>query len=626
MSGRGLLRIALAQINTTVGDLSGNRTLIEEAYRKAVCAGATLIVFPELALTGYPPEDLLLKPSFLEDTRAALDALAPRVTRGIALVGFADTTPEGPRNAAALLTCGRIHGIYHKCTLPNYGVFDEKRYFVPGRRCPVYVVGPWRIAVNICEDVWVEGRVPALQARAGQANLMVNLSASPYHAGKGRTRERLITRRARELGLPVLQTNLVGGQDELVFDGQSLAADATGRLIARAPQLTPHLLLVDLAPPEPPGTRGIASASAADLTSGPAPQDAAPGDRSAGAAPPVMAAPEAPLELEEIWLIDAAAELRTLDPIADSAPPHAAADETGWISINRIWPELEPEAEVYRALTVGLADYTRKNGFRGVVIGLSGGIDSALTAAIAADALGCAAVVGISMPSAYSSEATRSDARQLAGNLGIAFHEIPIGGIIAATLHELAPLFSGRAPDVTEENIQARIRGMLLMAFSNKFGHLVLATGNKSEVAVGYCTLYGDMAGGFSVLKDIPKTQVYRLALWRNTQSPDSPPIPAETLTRAPSAELRPGQKDTDSLPPYEVLDPVIKAIVEDDAAPRDIIAAGFDSAIVARIFAMIQGNEYKRRQAAPGIKITPRAFGRDRRYPLTNRYRPRVT
>ncbi|MFH1143878.1 MAG: NAD+ synthase [Candidatus Eisenbacteria bacterium] len=576
MSGDGIIRVALAQINTTVGDLQGNRERVLCAWREATAAGASLCVFPELTLTGYPPEDLLLKPSFLDDSRGALEALAPAIDRGLALVGFADPGPAAPRNAAALIGGGAIRGIYHKCTLPNYGVFDEKRYFQAGRRCPVYEIGPLRLAVNICEDIWVEGGVPLLQAAAGGANLMVNLSASPYHARKGRVREELVTVLARRLGLPVLQTNLVGGQDELVFDGQSVAAAADGTVIGRAVQFAEQVLLIDV-PLAAATRRDEASASGEGLI------------------------------LERIAL----AELAGPPEPPRTALPHPA-----------IHPELGEEEEVYRALLLGLSDYVRKNGFRGVVIGLSGGIDSALTAVIAADALGPRAVVALSMPSEYSSHETRADARRTAANLGIEFHEIPIDGLFRRAREDLTPVFRGAPADVTEENLQARIRGMLLMAFSNKFGHLVLATGNKSEVAVGYCTLYGDMVGGFSVLKDVLKTQVYRLARWRNGRDP-SPPIPETTIARVPSAELRPDQRDTDTLPPYEVLDPIVKALVEEDAAPRDLRAAGYDAEVIERVFRMIQGNEYKRRQAAPGIKITPRAFGRDRRYPLTNRYRP---
>jgi NAD+ synthase (glutamine-hydrolysing) len=595
------LRIALAQVNTTVGDLQGNRTLIERAYQRAIDAGAALVLFPELTLTGYPPEDLLLKPSFLDDTQAALAALAPRVTRGLILVGYAAPTPEGLRNAAALIGEGRVLDVYHKCALPNYGVFDEQRYFVAGRRAPVYVCGPWRIAVNICEDLWAEGGAPLVQAREGGANLMLNLSASPYHARKGRVREELIRYRARQLGIPILQTNLIGGQDELVFDGQSLGADAEGVLLARARPFEPQLLLVDLPAP----------ASKAPVADGRGSSARIAGDPLAGEPPPELGRHESPLDPASLTLAEVPLPATLLFACAGPEAAPAVCDE------------LEAEAEIYRALTLGLADYVHKNGARGAVIGLSGGIDSALTAVIAVDSLGPDAVVGISMPSAYTSEGTLGDARLLAENLGIAFHEIGIGEIFETTLAELRPALRDAPPDVTEENIQARIRGMLLMAYSNKFGHLVLATGNKSEVAVGYCTLYGDMAGGFSVLKDVFKTQVYQLARWRNALTPQAPPIPETTITRPPSAELRPDQRDTDSLPPYEILDPILRALVEQDASPRELRARGFDARIVQRVFGMIQGNEYKRRQATPGIKITPRAFGRDRRYPLTNRYRP---
>jgi len=613
MATPGFLRIVLAQINTTVGDLAGNRRRMRAAYRAARDAGAQLIVFPELALTGYPPEDLLLRPSFVEDTRAALEALAPEFDAGAALVGTIERGPDGLQNAAALIAAGEVRDVYAKCTLPNYGVFDEKRYFVPGRRCPVYQLGPWRIAVTICEDIWVTGGVARVQAAHGGANLLCNLSASPYHARKGQVREELIRFRARELRLPIVQTNLVGGQDELVFDGQSLAVTAEGALVARGAQFREQLLMLELpapgtTPPAVPPHKPPAESALLEL-----------GQREA-------APPEASLELAVIagdraWL---SATRRSRAP---RPTPGVAPAPPGWpISppAAAVAAEIASEAEeIYRALTLGLHDYVRKNGAGGAVIGLSGGIDSALTAAIAVDALGADRVVGISMPSVYSSPETRGDARQTADNLGIAFHELAIQSLFEHLLEELRPLLADRPPDVTEENLQARIRGMILMAFSNKFGHLVLATGNKSEVAVGYCTLYGDMVGGFSVLKDVLKTQVYRLAAWRNAQAPDRPPIPPTTLTRPPSAELRAGQRDTDALPPYETLDPLVRAFVERDAAPRDLRAQGLPAGAVAEVFALIQGNEYKRRQAAPGIKITPRAFGRDRRYPLTNRYRP---
>lgn len=626
------LRIALAQVDTTVGDFPGNVERIVTAWKLASAAGAAITLFPELTLTGYPPEDLLLKPSFLDDSQRFLERLAGRITKGIVLVGFANGSPSGPHNAAALIAGGRVRDVYHKCTLPNYGVFDEKRYFRPGRRCPVYAIGPWRIAVNICEDLWARDGVPAMQAQAGAANLMLNLSASPYHARKGRSRERLVVMRARRLGLPVLQTNLVGGQDELLFDGQSLAADASGRLIARARAFTEQVLLVDI-------DRAAARDAAESHPAADQPQDERgrdehgrdePEEEASSILGPSDPPPADELVLDVVEHPDLASEL-TVEPrsLAPSTPaPASGFVATGGailLSSQTIHPELGEEEEVYRALCLGLADYARKNGFEGVVLGLSGGIDSALTAVIAADALGPQAVVALSMPSQFSSSETREDARETASRLGIRFHEIPIDEIFRDAKSALATVFRGLAADITEENLQARIRGMLLMAFSNKYGHLVLATGNKSEVAVGYCTLYGDMVGGFSVLKDVLKTQVYRLARWRNAQARagDLPPIPEPTIDRAPSAELKPEQKDTDSLPPYEVLDPLVVAFVEEDASPRDLRAAGHAADLVDRVFAMIQGNEYKRRQAAPGIKITPRAFGRDRRYPLTNRYRP---
>ncbi|MBP7669437.1 MAG: NAD(+) synthase [Candidatus Eisenbacteria bacterium] len=626
------LRIALAQVDTTVGDFPGNVERIVTAWKLSSAAGAAITLFPELTLTGYPPEDLLLKPSFLDDSQRFLERLAGRITKGIVLVGFANGSPSGPHNAAALIAGGRVRDVYHKCTLPNYGVFDEKRYFRPGRRCPVYAIGPWRIAVNICEDLWARDGVPAMQARAGAANLMLNLSASPYHARKGRSRERLVVMRARRLGLPVLQTNLVGGQDELLFDGQSLAADASGRLIARARAFTEQVLLVDI---DRAAARDAAeSHSAADQPQGERGRDEHGRDEPEEEASSILGPSDPPpadeLVLDVVEHPDLASEL-AVEPrsLAPSTPaPASGFVATGGailLSSQTIHPELGEEEEVYRALCLGLADYARKNGFEGVVLGLSGGIDSALTAVIAADALGPQAVVALSMPSQFSSRETRDDARETASRLGIRFHEIPIDEIFRDAKSALATVFRGLAADITEENLQARIRGMLLMAFSNKYGHLVLATGNKSEVAVGYCTLYGDMVGGFSVLKDVLKTQVYRLARWRNAQARagDLPPIPEATIDRAPSAELKPEQKDTDSLPPYEVLDPLVVAFVEEDASPRDLRAAGHAADLVDRVFAMIQGNEYKRRQAAPGIKITPRAFGRDRRYPLTNRYRP---
>lgn len=576
MDAHSPLRAALAQINTTVGDLAGNRTLAERAYAQAVAAGAHLILFPELTLAGYPPEDLLLKPSFLEDARDGLERFASQVSAGLVIIGFPEQTPAGIHNSAALISGGRILDIYQKCALPNYGVFDEQRYFTPGQRGPIYEAWGLRLAVNICEDLYVPDGIAARQAREGAPDLMVNLSASPYHARKGSWREELIRTRARSFGCPILYANLVGGQDELIFDGQSFMVAGNGELLARAAQFTEDLLIVDL-----------------NLA----------GTRTSGAAAPPVRSGTPPIERVPLTVAPAG-------PIASPAPVGIAAP-------------LSEDEEIYNALILGLRDYVAKNGFRGVVIGVSGGIDSALTAVIAADALGPEAVIGISMPSDYSSETSRAGAAELASNLGIEFHELSIAALFTQMNAALAEPFQHAAADVTEENIQARLRGTLLMAFSNKLGHLVLATGNKSEVAVGYCTLYGDMVGGYSVLKDVLKTQVYRLAHWRNAQSPDRPPIPEDTLIRPPSAELAPDQKDTDSLPPYEILDPIIRGLVEEETSPRDLVAQGYEREIVDRIFRLIQGNEYKRRQAAPGIKITPRAFGKDRRYPLTNRYRP---
>ncbi len=627
------LRAAIAQINTTVGDLAGNARLVLEAHAQAAASGARLVVFPELTLTGYPPEDLLLKPSFLEDTESTLLELAGQLTTGLTLVGYAATSPDGPRNCAALIAAGEVVQSYAKCTLPNYGVFDEKRYFAPGRHCPVYCFGPWRLAVNICEDIWGPAHVAVLQARAGRANLMANLSASPYHMEKGRERETLFCGQARRLGIPILYSNLVGGQDELVFDGQSLAAGSDGRLLGRAPQFVPHLTLVDLPTPPPSGGSEVPESKPGALPAGNgttvAPEEAVSGEDRTLA--PVVVDLSARLARVFGRPPTGAGETAPQAIPPDEAPidlsetrAHLLPTLRG-ISHNRVHAAMDADREVYSALLLGLRDYVRKNGFGGVVIGLSGGIDSALTAVIAADALGAQAVSGISMPSQYSSAETRAGARELAERLGLTFYEIPIEDLFEQALCDLRPLLAGREPDETEENIQARLRGLLLMAFSNKLRSLVLATGNKSEVAVGYCTLYGDMVGGYSVLKDVFKTHVYRLSRWRNSATPGAPPIPGDTMERPPSAELKPDQQDSDSLPPYDVLDPIVRALVEEERSPREIVAQGFERATVDRVYRMIQGNEYKRRQAAPGIKITPRAFGRDRRYPLTNRYRPRA-
>jgi NAD+ synthase (glutamine-hydrolysing) len=559
-------RIALAQINTTVGDLDGNTKKIIRGIERARDARADLVAFPELAVTGYPPEDLLLKRRFVQQNIEHVQRIAEETTGLTAVVGFAH--PEGRLyNAAAILHDGRLADIYHKTALPNYGVFDEKRYFQSGRRVPVYRIGSMVLGVNICEDIWVEDGVYREQAEAG-ARLIVNISASPYSAGKGREREDLLRRRARQCSAGLAFVNLVGGQDELVFDGQSAVVLPDGRLFALAEQFEEDLLLVDFPADEqpPPRAREGSRAERMDLRA-PEPRN------SRGTVAPRI---EAPLDATE---------------------------------------------EIYRALVLGTHDYVRKNGFEKVVLGLSGGIDSALTATIAADALGSSNVVGIAMPSHISSAGSLSDAQETARNLEITLKTIPIKRVFDAFLAELAPEFGGRPQDEAEENVQARIRGVLLMALSNKFGWLVLSTGNKSEAGVGYATLYGDMAGGFSVLKDVPKTLVYRLARHRNAKSGWAV-IPESVLRKAPSAELKPDQKDEDTLPPYNVLDPILEAYVEKDMARDEIVALGYDPETVSRVTHMVDRSEYKRRQAAPGVKITPRAYGKDRRFPITQAYR----
>ncbi len=563
-----LLRVCLAQINPTVGALHANAERIAEIAHVAVRKRADLIVFPEMALSGYPPEDLVLRPHFLADVERFLSDLERRLPTGpVVLVGAPRHAPDGARfNSAFAFAGGRRIGVYDKMLLPNYGVFDEVRLFRPGERPGRIRMGPWRIGIHICEDSWHPEKPPCVSLR-GAVDFVVNLSSSPYFYRKIRLRERVLRAAARAVGAPLLYCNLVGGQDELVFDGGSIAIDES-RVWARAGVFEEDLLIVDM---------------------GPATKVVEEGSEGAGA---------------------------RLDIVGP--PPRA-----GYLrrpSTARIEPLPSPEAEVYAALQLGLRDYVRKNGFHGVVVGLSGGIDSALTATIAVDALGPNCVHGISMPSRYTSPGTRTDARRVAESLGISFIEQPIERLYTAFLEELTPHWRGRAPDVTEENLQARIRGVILMAFSNKFGWLAVTTGNKSEVATGYCTLYGDMAGGFAVLKDVPKTLVYRLARWRNRQGP-RPVIPPSTIRRAPTAELRENQKDQDTLPPYPVLDGILERYVERDEGVEQIVAVGYDAATVRRVARMVDRNEYKRRQAAPGVKITPKAFGRDRRIPITNAY-----
>jgi NAD+ synthase (glutamine-hydrolysing) len=587
------LRLALCQINATVGDIAGNAEKVRRGIGDARAAGAALALFPELAITGYPPEDLLLKEHFLRDARAALEGLAGE-TRGIVAVVGIPERAEDVFNGAAVLADGQVQGIYRKMYLPNYGVFDEQRYFQVGIEPSVVDLGGDRIGVTVCEDIWEPGSPESDEAAAG-ATLIANISASPYHAGKGAERERMIAQRARENLACVAFCGLVGGQDELVFDGHSFVVDHNGRTIARAAQFREEMLVCEV---------DLRAASAARL-------------REAGHRPAVRRSPPR------------AALLARLPAPAPAAPPDGRDGPTA--GDDAALPEhlaalLGPEAEVYTALCLGLHDYVEKNGFRRVVLGLSGGIDSALVACLAVDALGADRVTVAIMPSRYSSRGTQQDARDLAAALGVKALELPIEDAMAAYESTLAAAFDGREADLTEENIQARIRGNLLMALSNKFGWLVLTTGNKSEMSVGYSTLYGDLAGGLAVIKDVPKTLVYRLAQWRNSsdaQAPAGPaaPIPPSILERAPSAELRADQRDEDSLPPYPVLDRILAGYIEEDQDRDQLVGQGLPTEEVQRALRLVDLAEYKRRQAPPGIKITPRAFGRDRRMPITNRY-----
>jgi len=530
------VRVALAQLDTVVGDITGNADRIIDAIGRAAALGADLVVTPELAVTGYPPEDLLAKAHFVEDNRAALERVAAACSGCAALVGFVDRSNGTLHNAAALCSHGGVEAVYRKRLLPNYGVFDEERYFEPGESTVVRKVAGMAVAPTICEDIWMPG--VAAEAAAAGATLVVNLSASPFHTGKGEDREAMLATRARDNGVWLAYCNLVGGQDELVFDGRSVLVAPGGEVVGRSPAFAEDLLLVDVPP--------------------------------AGAPAPLA-------------------------------------------------PRLSGPEEVYAALCLGLGDYVRKNGFSDVVIGLSGGIDSALTATVATDALGAEHVHGVTMPSRYSSRGSVADSRALARNLGIELHELSIEPAFSALLETLQPVFAGRAADVTEENLQARVRGTLLMALSNKFGWLVLATGNKSELSVGYSTLYGDMVGGFAPLKDVFKTRVWELARWRNRAGEV---IPASTIEKVPSAELRPDQTDQDTLPPYEVLDAILAAYVEGDLSREQIVSQGHDAQTVERVCRMVDAAEYKRRQGPMGIRVTPKAFGKDRRMPVTNRYR----
>jgi len=562
------LRVGLGQINTTVGDLEGNVHKALDYVAQARELGVDVVSFPELTVTGYPPEDLLLRSQFVKDNVEALHSMIEGCRGITAVVGFTDLVGSDIFNAAAVIHDGRLADVYHKHRLPNYGVFDEKRYFQEGAEFPVYEIAGVPVGVNICEDIWFPGDPTETQAKAG-ARVIVNINGSPYHTGKRRFREEMLAARARAYDVYVCYTNQVGGQDELVFDGGSMVLTPSGELVARAAMFEEGLLVVD-------------------LTLGDAPRVETP---RRGVSTPHVTLTETTLSPNKL-------------PISE-----------------RIAPELDHEAEVYGALVLGTRDYLAKTGFAQAVIALSGGIDSSLVAAVAVDALGAESVHGVSMPSRYSSEGSIKDSKELSDNLGIEFRIIPIEPAHAAFEEMLALSFEGTQAGIAEENLQSRVRANLILALSNKFGWIVLSTGNKSELATGYATLAGDMVGGFAVIKDVPKTLVYKLSRWRNAQS-ERTVIPESVLTKPPSAELRPGQLDQDTLPPYEVLDGILEGYVEHDRSVQEIVQMGYDYATVARVAQMVDRNEYKRRQAPPGVKITPKAFGRDRRLPMASRYR----
>ncbi len=562
------LRIALAQTNPTVGDLAGNAERIAQLCAQAHKAGAELVVFGELAICGYPPEDLLLKRHFLEDNLRTVQELAILCPDIPAIVGLAEPAENGPYNCAAVLAQGKIAGVYRKMHLPNYGVFDERRYFQPGDSPTILRIKGQHLALTICEDIWADIDLAQLLGSKSQVQGLINISASPFHAGKMSLRQKLLTEQARQLDGPICYVNLIGGQDELVFDGGSMIIDPAGKIVAAGRRFAEDLVVVDLPLPEPIKHRKVRRFSGTN------------------------------------WI--------TIDSKPPATIPAIPA---------RPLAKMSDLQEIYDALVLGTRDYVRKNGFSKVALGLSGGIDSALTAAIAVDALGAENVVALTMPSQYSSAETREDAAATAKNLGIKLITIGLQDIFAKYLEVLSDAYGSGPGKLENENLQARIRANLLMALSNRFGWLVLATGNKSEVAVGYCTLYGDMVGGFGVLKDVFKTMVYKLARYANDKA-NRALIPISTLQRAPSAELRPNQKDSDSLPPYDLLDAILKRYVEEDKALDDIVAQGFEPELVRRITRLADHNEFKRRQSAPGVKITPKAFGRDRRLPITNRYR----
>jgi len=563
-------RIAAAQINSTVGDLKGNCAKILEYIEKARASNVDIVAFPELAITGYPPEDLLMKTGFIDDNLKALHELTRQVKDVAVITGFVDRQKGRLFDAAALLYGGKIRGIYHKQLLPNYGVFDEKRYFSPGKGTIVFELDGLVFGMSICEDIWhKEG--PAKSLAGNGAGLIFNINASPYHTGKIALREKAVKERIEENHAYVCYVNLVGGQDELVFDGQSFVMDKKGRVVARGEAFKDDLLIVDIPVSELRRRKKKESS-----TEG----------------------------CKKIHIVPVA--LKGASKIKKRLPVHKIK-------------KFDAIAEVYGALVLGLHDYVTKNGFKKAVIGISGGIDSAIVAVLAADALGAENVVGVFMPSRYTSFESTTDAKELSRNLGIKLLEVPISEAYAAYLSMFKPLFSGLKEDITEENIQARIRGNILMALSNKLGWLVLTTGNKSEMSVGYATLYGDMAGGFAVIKDVPKTLVYKLAQYRNALNIT---IPKRILIKEPTAELKPDQMDRDTLPPYKYLDPILKNYIEEDKGVDEMVSLPMTKKEIERVLRMVDGSEYKRRQSPPGIKITPKAFGKDRRMPITNKYR----
>ena len=575
------VRLGLGQINVSVGDIEGNLKKIVKYIIAAKKSGVDIICFPELAITGYPPEDLLLKPSFIEANLKALDEVRKATDSITVIAGFADKNQD-IYNSAAIIHNKVLIDVYHKCYLPNYSVFDENRYFQAGVRVPVYRLGDFVFGVNICEDIWYPGDPTRKQALLGDAQIILNISSSPYYASKVQARERMLLTRASDYSVVIGFCNLVGGQDELIFDGHSVIIDERGEVLARASGFEEELLIADV------NVQRVFPSRLHD--------------------------PRRRKEKYVIRLEDKDVGVFKLEvgDLSRNSRPTVTPKVAGF---------MEFEEEVFQALVMGTRDYVKKNRFAKVVIGLSGGVDSSLVSAIAVEALGKENVVGVSMPSRYSSKGSKVDAERLSKNLGIELNAIPIEPAFSAYLEMFSGVFAGKGQDVTEENLQARIRGNILMALSNKFGWLVLTTGNKSETSVGYSTLYGDMAGGFSVIKDVPKTLVYGLAEFYNSWKGQEI-IPKSVISKRPSAELRPNQLDVDSLPSYDVLDPILKAYVEEDLSIEEIVAQGFEQEMVDRIVRMVDLNEYKRRQSPPGIKITPRAFGKDRRFPITNLYR----